>query len=526
VAYVIPSASVGGEVGRIRTLVAKYFPVYEARVTPHSLVLAVTIDPKTMETRFDQLRQELWPMNYIPTIRQATGETVVEVLRRPVSTNVRPYANMVLLVLTAFTCFFAGAFLWVSYQGGTGLTTSALYWGGLTFALPLMAILGFHELAHYLVARRHNVEASLPFFVPMPPPFVIFGTFGAFISLREPIPDRRTLIDIGASGPLAGFALAVPITFLGLFLSYHDPVTLSVNNCGPVFLTVPYGDLIIGSSALYYALSLFFPAALIVNLNPLALAGWVGLLVTSINLLPAGQLDGGHVFRALAGPRATWVSWGAVGVLFVLGLYYPGWWIFAFLILILGPRHPPPLNDITPLTWKRQLLGAAAVVILVTGFVVIPISSPSGNFSLANGSLNPLGNDQVQTSADLNFTLVNGDVEPHAFFLSTTVTVLGMNRTALDQFFGNLTWSLTLPNRPAWVESGATVQGNFTLPDGLYLAVNQSGGVLSHTPVVLRMSDPIPADFTLQATVTEDCRVIQALADGAPQTLTYDYPVV
>ncbi len=522
-AYVLPSNATGGEVGRLKALVAKYFPVYETRVTPNSLVLAVQVDRPTMADKFDQLRQELWPMNYVPMIRQQTGETIVEILRRPTRTTWRVTANVVMLVLTAVTCLFAGAFLWVAYVGGSALNASAFLWGGLEFAVPLMAILGFHELAHFLVARRHHVEASLPFFLPMPPPFVIFGTFGAFISLREPIPDRKTLLDIGASGPIAGFILALPVTLYGLFLSQHSPV-LPLSNCGPVFLSVPYGNLVFGVSAIFYGLSLFFPASLIVNLSPLAIAGWVGLLVTAINLLPAGQLDGGHVFRALFGPRAVIVSWLAVGALFVMGIFYPGWWIFAFLILILGARHPPPLNDITPLDWKRTALGAFAAAILVAGFVAIPLETPTGDFAIAHDHLTAIGSYQNYTRGDLNFSIVNNDLVPHAFFIYASVQLHPADPTFARSFGQNLTWTLLRPGQPNITVSGAGPYGNFSLPSGLYLSVNATGGALSSYPLVLEFSDPLPAIFTLQLQVTEDCRNVQSLQSGAPQTTSYPFP--
>ncbi len=531
-AYVLPSSAAGGEVGRLRALVAKYFPVYETRVTTNSLVLAVQVDPASMAEKFDELRRELWPMNYVPMLRQQPGETVVEVLRRPQRTTWRPYTNVVMLVITAFTCLFAGAFLWVAYVGGTALNSSSLLWGGLTFALPLMAILGFHELAHFLVARYHHVEASLPFFVPMPPPFVIFGTFGAFISLREPIPDRRTLLDIGASGPIAGFLIAIPITAFGLFLTQHNPIVLPLTNCGPVFFSIPYGNLVIGSSALFYALSLFFPASLVGNMNPLAIAGWVGLLVTAINLLPAGQLDGGHVFRALFGPRAVYVSWAAVVALFILGVFYPGWWIFGFLVLILGARHPPPLNDITPLDWKRRGVGILAVAILLTGFVAVPIASPSGNFHLTRDGLVAVGDTRNVTHAFVNFTLNNDDIVPHAFGFSVTLTVLGASGPSLASWADNLTWTVHLPNGTAIVVKGAQVGENFTLPSSFPLAVpvNNTGQANSPYFVSLEINGPtavpvypIPT-FTAALKVTEYCQSVQSLSGGGPRSATFTFP--
>ena len=291
-------------------------------------------------------------------------------IRRPRRTAWSSATNLVLLFVTIGTTVLAGGFLWVAYIGGSALTSTDVGYGAIYFGLPLLAILGCHELAHFVMARHHHVEASLPYFIPVPPPFLLFGTFGAFISLREPIPNKKALLDIGASGPLAGFAVAIPVTIAGMFLSAHAP-TLSVANCGPAFFGVSYGNLEVGVSIFWFLLSKFVPVSF-VSLHPLALAGWVGLLVTAINLLPAGQLDGGHVFRALFGDKTRWVSYGAVGLLVILGLFYPGWLLFAILIVVLGMRHPPPLNDITPLDTKRIVVGAVAVMVLITGFVIYP----------------------------------------------------------------------------------------------------------------------------------------------------------
>ncbi len=520
---VVPPGTSSGELEKIRSIVTRSFPVYETRVTPRSVLFLVQVDRTTLEGRFDELRQELWAQNYIGQIRFQDGEYLLEVLRRPTSRPWQGLTNIILLAVTLVSTFFAGAFLWAAYVGGSGLTLGDFLYGGVFFAVPLMAILGFHELAHYLVARRRKVEASLPFFIPMPPPFVIFGTFGAFISLREPIPDRKTLMEIGASGPLAGFALAVPLTLLGLFLSHSSPA-LPLNNCGPVFLGVPYGDLVIGSSLIYQGLSLFFPVT--VNLNPLAIAGWVGLLVTAMNLLPAGQLDGGHVFRALLGTRSFYVSLAAVGLLLVAGLFYPGWWIFALLILFLGVRHPPPLNDISGLKPSRQLVGLLAAGILVTGFVLVPLSAPSGSFTLENAQVLPgLPPPANNTTVRISFDLVNQDVVGHGFTLGTNLTVfvkdasnnlVQLRGSALANYTRNLTWSLQLTNGTAYGKTGTAA---FSLPGGTYLSVPATGEAGARFALVLTVFDPQPSMLFVGITANELCQGALGLSSGGPRTL-------
>jgi membrane-associated protease RseP (regulator of RpoE activity) len=521
VAGIPPSAS-GGELERIRTLVGRHFLIYDTRFTPRSVIFLIQTDPRQLDAPFDALRQDLWAAGYIVQIRSEGGEYLLEVVPRP-SRRIRGLLiNWALLAATLVTATVAGAFLWVAYEGATTLSAGDFLYGGLFFAAPLMAILGFHEVAHYLVARRNHVEASLPFFIPMPPPFVIFGTFGAFISIREPFPDRRALLEIGAAGPLAGFALAIPVTLAGLWLSVHAP-SPPPTDCGPVFLGVPYGNLLLGSSLLFSALTLFFPSGL-VNLNPLAIAGWVGLLVTAINLLPAGQLDGGHIFRALLGRYSFAASIAAVAALFVLGFFYNGWFIFALVIILLGLRHPPPLNDLTPLSPSRKALGVLAVAVLLTGFVLIPIGLPTGSYSTtpAVTVANP-GTGNV-TNATLSFGVINNDVVAHAFYVSFAMTEVSvcsslnrctvLNGSALQEYLANLTWTVEATGLSSTSYHGSP----FTLGQALDIP---AGGTAR---VVVVVFDRSFAYFAASATISEACAGVQGLSAGSPTKLFFGYP--
>src|SRR6266699_7260724 len=358
-----PMDSPAAEIESIRTVVAKYFTVYGVVVTPLALTFQVSSPTGSIDAPFDELRQELVPKDYIPTITQERGETLVHVQRRPRTRFARRQVNLLLLLLTIPSIvFFGGAWNWSAYSGEPILSAASIGYGSLFFSLPLLTILGSHEMGHYLVAKRYKVQASLPFFLPSLPPL---GTLGAFISMRDPIPNRRALLDIGGVGPLVGFAIAIPVTLAGLALSTAS-TALPPNAVGEA----------IRPSILFSFLSLFFPLPSSFSLHPLAFAGWVGLFVTAINLLPAGQLDGGHVARALLGRRQFYVSWAAVLVLFGLTFVttYPGWFIFGFLILMLGVRHPPPLNDLTRLDPARKLVGIVAVAILIVTFVPQPFA--------------------------------------------------------------------------------------------------------------------------------------------------------
>ena len=389
------------EIDNLRGAVARQFTVYGTVVTPLALTFQVAVPADgDVERPFDLLRQELMPKGYIPTITREHGELLVHVQRRPKQKFTGVSVNLAMLVITVLTTvFWGGAYNWSQYVGEPLLSADALLNGTVFFTLPLLAILGFHEMGHYVVARRYKMQASLPFFLPSIPPL---GTFGAFISMRDPLPSRRALLDVGASGPLVGFAIAIPVTLVGLFQTTTNPqILLPVGN-----------EYLLPQSSLFYGfLRLFFPIPDGVAIHPLAFAGWVGLFVTAINLLPAGQLDGGHIARALLGERQSMVSWGALVLLLGLSIFYTGWLIFAFLILIIGVRHPPPLNDLSHLDAGRKVVGVAAVVILLTTFVVTPFQFAPVQQGIAFEDLtgqsitNLTANVPYASSADIAFAL-------------------------------------------------------------------------------------------------------------------------
>ena len=485
----LPSSSGTSELERIRSSVAEFFPVYETRVGPQSLILAVHADPATLEDRFDRLRQKLWTEGYIPVLRRDTGELFIEVVRRPKTGRSRLWINLLLMFGTVATTSFAGALIWLTFRGEPSLTAGDFLYGELYFGAPVMAILGLHELAHYVVARRRHLDASLPYFMPVPPPFIL-GTLGAFISIREPFPDKKALFDVGAAGPLAGFAASIPIAIAGLILSTSAPV-VPATYCGVTVLGTSYGNLLIGTPLFWTVFSLFLPTNL-VNLHPLALAGWVGILVTAINLLPAGQLDGGHVFRALFGERARFVSYAAVVLLFGLGLFYFGWLFFAILVLFLGLRHPPPLNDITPIGTGRYIVGGLVAAILITGFVVVPLGTPSGTASLGAADATPVSPLPPNALVGTNLTLSvnNQDPVPHGFLLvASVVNVSGqgtggtfnLSGSQFDEWQANATWTFYLPDGQVVILSG----GKVALPESDYITVNATGGHTASVRVLL-----------------------------------------
>lgn len=269
-----------------------------------------------------------------------------------------PFLHLLLFILTLYSTLLAGAL-----QSGVNiLKEPEKIYKGLPFALTLMAILLSHELSHYFASRKHNVKATLPYFIPAP---TIVGTFGAFIKMKSPIATRKALVDIGASGPIAGFIISVIVSIIGL--SFSKVVALKETE----------GALGLGDSLLFTMLSNLIldyqPGSQDILLHPVAFAGWIGLFVTSLNLIPIGQLDGGHIAYALFGERYVFLSKILTIIMIFSGLFlWEGWAIWGILLLILGLRHPPVLYWEVPLDSKRRFLGCLALIIFVLTFIPMP----------------------------------------------------------------------------------------------------------------------------------------------------------
>ncbi|MGH7646965.1 MAG: site-2 protease family protein [Gemmatimonadaceae bacterium] len=247
---------------------------------------------------------------------------------------------------------------------------------GFAFSLPLLAILLAHESGHYVTARRYRVNASPPYFIPFPAALDLIGTLGAFIRLRSPLFDRRTLFDVGVAGPLAGIVIAIPVLLVGLHTSIAWP-GLETRAFAHQFARFNGDPILIGDSLLFMACRALLGIHGMIELSPLAVAGWVGIFVTSLNLLPLAQLDGGHVAFAMHPngqrfiARAMWVA------LIPLGLVWHGWWFWAVLSLAIGRGrlvHPPVIAPERPLDATRQIVGWFALVLFLVTFMPLPIS--------------------------------------------------------------------------------------------------------------------------------------------------------
>ncbi|MEM2869229.1 MAG: site-2 protease family protein [Thermoplasmata archaeon] len=379
----------------LRRAVGSYFTTLGLHWDAESVYvpIAVPSEEARLERAFDQLRRELVSKGFIPMLIRDRSELGIYITKKPPARYRSPYWNVGLLLATVCTTVFAGTLSWASYEDLDVLSPRAIAYGSVFFALPLMLILGVHELSHYYAAKRHGVAASFPFFIPAFPPL---GTFGAFISIREPIPDRKALMDIGVSGPIGGFLMTIPVTIVGLYLSSYFHIPAPEDTSGLIYL---------GTPLLFEGLSSLVGSDPSYLLHPTAFAGWVGFLVTGLNLLPAGQLDGGHIARALLGERAKYAGYTAVAVLVLLSIFsgYPAWMVFVLLILFLGLYHPPPLNDVTRLDRRGKALGAVGVAILLVAFVPTPMIQVEPRYDMALSAEAAEGN--VLPNESLNYTI-------------------------------------------------------------------------------------------------------------------------
>jgi membrane-associated protease RseP (regulator of RpoE activity) len=252
-----------------------------------------------------------------------------------------PWVNLVLFALTAFSVYLVG---------------------GPLLVVGLLSILLAHEMGHYVLCRIYRVDATLPYFIPFP--FTLVGTLGAFIRIRGPIPHRRALFDIGIGGPLAGFAVCLPVLALGLFEARVVPDT-------PSAFTISLGEPLLFHWSAVWLRGLSEGQTL--SIGPLGMAAWFGLFVTALNMMPIGQLDGGHVVYSMFRERAHLVSriasWVCVGLIY----FGPSWLLWAVLVRILGRRHPPTWDDSAPLGWGRAALGFFGFVVFAVCFTPTPI---------------------------------------------------------------------------------------------------------------------------------------------------------
>lgn len=349
---------------------------------------------------YDQLAASVKPYGLTPLFRQEKGEQVIYLVSSPPKQKpANPWVNVILFVITIFSVMLAGTFLAGETPEGPGSAdfgSQILFWlrfifSGWPFALAMLGILVAHEFGHYLVSRYHKTPATLPYFIPFP--LSPLGTMGAAILMKGVPKNKRILFDIGVAGPLAGMLIAIPVLFLGLSMSTLSTIEPSPNSFiegnSLMYLFAKYA--VFGKflpepasfgamSPFLYWLRYFFtgqPSPIggtDVFIHPVAFAGWAGLLVTALNLVPAGTLDGGHVVYSLFGDKARKAFPYLIAIMAVMGFFWSGWWLWAFMLFWLGRVNAETLDQITPLDSKRRLVALLVIVLFVLVFTPVPFS--------------------------------------------------------------------------------------------------------------------------------------------------------
>ena len=330
---------------KIAQMVSAEFQVENALVE-HNIPTFYLKQPQETKQAFLRFLKNLEPMNLIALLRRVDGKVVLKVVPKPPVKKSNVLVNWLLFFATIATTFVTG------YMLSEDITNP--YVGGASFTAAIMLVLGMHEMSHKLSANRHKIEATPPYFIPGPPAFPGYlgiGTFGAVIMQKSLPPNRDALYDVGSSGPIIGFILAFVVSLVGLWLS---PIVKATGNESSLPVPLIFE---------LFALSVIkIPSNHVLALHPVAFAGWVGMVVTMLNLLPAAMLDGGHVARAVFGEKTasilTWLS--------IIYLVFTGFWPMAFFVLFISmSRHPGPLDEVSALSTGRKVLSVFLVVILV-----------------------------------------------------------------------------------------------------------------------------------------------------------------
>jgi len=321
----------------IEEYISKYFDVGGFHSTPEGSFFVVN---DYDSDKFSMLIKDLDEQGYIPFMESYAGTYRIGIAKKKESGESRVFINVILLVATVATTIFAG----YTFAGGRILD-------GVAFAVALLGILGVHETAHYYAARKHGVKSTLPYFIPAP---TLIGTFGAVINVKSPIPDRNSLFDLGFSGPLAGFIVAIPVLVLGISLSKIVPMSsMSLMLSPPPIISI-----------LIHFMMAPIPSGYGVQIHPIVFAGWVGIIVTLLNLMPVAFLDGGHIVRSLFNEKIHKII-SLIGVLVTIILGWIPMAILMMLILAINRRHPGALDNVSELTRWRKVMAVVMLIIFI-----------------------------------------------------------------------------------------------------------------------------------------------------------------
>jgi len=333
---------------KIQSLITAEFEVKEALVEHGIPTFYVEVNPDSKQA-FTNLVESLANIGFTPVLREKDGRHVLKVAPKPETKPSRPIINVVLLLLTIGTVFVTGYYLSVGLEE-FGLDP---WIGAGTFALALLGILGVHEMAHKYAANHHKMEASMPYFIPGPPPFLYgIGTFGAVIVQKETAPNRDALFDIGASGPIAGFIVTIFVSAIGLAMSPVATMTEPVNGLPISLLFRLLANSIVQA-----------PGAgnYVIYLHPVAFAGWIGMFITLLNLLPTGMLDGGHTVRSIISKESFRTVFTLISIIVLL--FTGQLLMLAFVLFLSMYKHPGPLDDVSKLSFSRKMVAVLLVVV-------------------------------------------------------------------------------------------------------------------------------------------------------------------
>lgn len=322
----------------IENKVASYFSIKKAHIEKKEFYFIVYDYSKD---RFLQLVEDLDEIGYLPFIDEYEGEYKIRIANKPKHGESRIHINVILFLITVISTVFAG------YLFGGGKLID-----GIAFAIALLAIVGSHETAHYFAARKHGVNATLPYFIPAP---TLVGTFGAVINVKSAIPNKNALFDLGVSGPIAGIIVTIPVLIIGVLLSTVAPMQNAAIQFFPSIL-------------MYIPMTIMFPSVpegYGVMLHPVAFAAWVGIIVTMLNLMPVAVLDGGHVSRSLFNDKVhRYVSFAGIIVTVLLGWYLMAV-LMAVFVLFVSRRHPGALDNVSKISKKRKIVAILVVIIFI-----------------------------------------------------------------------------------------------------------------------------------------------------------------
>jgi membrane-associated protease RseP (regulator of RpoE activity) len=345
---------------KLAMLVSEHFQVEEA-LLEHNIPTFYLKQPQETKQTFLRLLKKLEEVNLIAFLRRIDGRLVLKIFPKPISKPSDVRINWLLFLATIGTTFATGYILSRNLATIGGAIDPVI--GGAMFTIAIMAILGLHEMGHKLTANKNRIEATPPYFIPGPPPtFGGIGTFGAVIVQKSLPPNKDALFDIGLSGPVVSFILAVVVTAIGSTMAIPAQPTE-----GATTLPAPLITIFIWMLLSNFRLTPSPSQEKVLYMHPVEFAGWVGLLITVLNLLPAAMLDGGHIARSLVGDKARVILAAASILLLILG----GFWLMALFVLFLSSqRHPGPLDDVSSLSRGRKILAVVLVAIFVLAFPI------------------------------------------------------------------------------------------------------------------------------------------------------------